>query len=309
MISIAGHRFRLVALGACSVWCAHSPDLLASHLLGYMFNETGTVAEADGSQAMNAPTLFLENGSSNADLHSGPGTGVSGSPGDRAFVGSGFSSRGRHGSDPDGQFSADFDAIDAFTSFTLGGWFKTNAGESIGGGDRIISNEPLLFGSSGYGLRAGNSATSSGVLTLRVEGTAVSSPEDSYADQDSYVNFAVTYDGNLTANNVQFYRGTLTTPLTAVGTPLTLDQGAVANEGEPLVIGNTVASLNGFAGLLDNIRIWDNVVPLTELEALRQDDIAGVGVGVVPEPGSLALIALGSLVLVGYRRAASTLRT
>lgn len=299
--STACVRSSMVAFGACCLLCSQSPAVQAAHVLGYAFNETGETAAPDGTAAASAPTLFLENGSADADLHSGPGTGVSGKTADRAFAGSGFTSRGRHGTEPDGQFSADFDAIDAFTSFTLAGWFKTNPGESIGGGRRIISNEPLLFGNTGYGLRAGASSASTGVLTLRVNGAGVSSPEGSFADQDSYVNFAVTYDGAASVDNVQFFKGTKGSPLMAVGGPLTLDRGPVVNETQPLVIGNTVASLNGFAGLLDNLRIWDNIVPIAALESLRQDDVAGVGI--IPEPGSVALLAMGALCLCASKRA------
>ena len=169
----------------------------ASHLLGYGFNETGTSAAADGSASTaGSPTLnLIGNSGSPADLHAGPGSGVSGAPGDRAFdntasTGILTASRGQH--------AADFNPIDGLTSFTLGGWFKlpSTATESIGRQAALIENGTIsvLDPLAGFRLRGGSRADS-GTLELRVNRDFEVESTAAYTEIGEWVNFAVTYDG------------------------------------------------------------------------------------------------------------------
>ena len=78
-----------------------------------------------------------------------------------------------------------------------------------------------------------------------------------------------------------------------------LNAGPAAQDAIPLTVGVTPTSgltFNPFNGLLDNIRIWDSVVPLAGLEAVRQGDVG------VPEPATGVLLALGFLASQGVRR-------
>jgi hypothetical protein len=272
----------------------------AAHVLGYGFNETGASAAADGSAATaGSPTLnLIGNSGTPADLHAGPGSGVSGAPGDRAFdntasTGILTASRGQH--------AADFNPIDGLATFTLGGWFKlpSTATESIGRQAALFENGTIsvLDPLAGFRLRGGATANS-GTLELRVNRDFMVESPAAYTEIGQWVNFAVTYDGTKSSNNVQFYKGTLTSPLALVSTG-SLNAGPAAQDAIPLTIGVTPTSgltFNPFNGLLDNFRIWDSVVPLAGLEAVRQGDVG------VPEPATGVLLALGLSISQGVRR-------
>ncbi|MDZ4819548.1 MAG: LamG-like jellyroll fold domain-containing protein [Planctomycetota bacterium] len=291
MKSFCGMLF--VGLAVCSA----APEARASHTLGYLFDETGVTATADGSAAAIAPMLFLEGGNGlSSDLHGEPGSGVSGLPGDRALdltstsgMGMSGGGRGRHAMAPNG-FNADFDAIDSSTAFTIAGWFKTDSTEQIGMNAVLVSNAPLLsFGpQGGFVLQGGNTP---GSLSLGVNTAALSNvnrvqSSPAFGATESWVNFAVTYDGTQTTNNVRFFRGTPDSPLVLTDT-LTLNAGVVGENNFPLIIGNTEANLNGFDGFLDNIRIWNEVIPLSALRTIGETDV-------VPEPCTLALLLAAS---------------
>lgn len=301
-------RFALRAgmLGACRcglviVACSIAASLpsrpaSAAQVLGYRFNETGNSAVADAIG--NPPLNFFNNSGAAADLHAGPGSGVSGSTNDRAFDNTASNgiltaSHGRH--------AADFDPIDGFTSFTLSGWFKlpANATESIGRQDALIENGTIsvLDAPGGFRLRGG-AVANSGRLELRVNRDFEVESSADYTEIGQYVNFAVTYDGTKTSNNVQFFKGTTTSPLALVSTR-TLNAGNVQPETIPLSIGVTRSSgltFNPFNGLLDNIRIFDSIVPLADLEALRFGDVN------VPEPSAALLVLAGLVPWAATRR-------
>jgi hypothetical protein len=291
-----GRQWQSIAAACClAVGIAAPAQCDASHLLGYLFNETGASAVADGSAADGGGNPLLNligNGGSPADLHAGPGSGVSGAPQDLAFDNT--TSNGIVNASH-GQHVVDFDPIDSLSAFTLAGWFKlpSTATESIGRQDALIENGTIsvLDAPGGFRLRGG-AVADSGRLELRVNRDFMVESSRVYTEIGEYVNFAVTYDGTKSTNNVQFFKGTTTSPLTLVDT-LTLNAGVVAPEAIPLSIGVTRTSgltINPFNGLLDNIRIWDTVVPLAGLEGVRQADVG------VPEPSSLGILVSGVLI-------------
>ena len=291
---------RLVGLAIVVIAC-WSTTAQASHVLGYQFDEIGNIAFADGGAASisGEPMLnFTANGGAAADLHGGPGSGVSGLPGDRAFDNT--ASNGIFGASH-GQHSADFNPIDGLSTFTLAGWFMlpSSATESIGRQDALIENGTIsvLEDPAGFRLRGGARADS-GTLELRVNRDFSIESSAAYTEIGEYVNFAVTYDGTSSSNNVQFYKGTTSEPLMLVDT-LTLDAGVVNPESIPLSIGVTQTSgltLNPFNGLLDNIRIWDFALSQSSLESLRRSDAA------VPEPASALLLLIGLVGACGRNR-------
>ena len=257
-------------------------------LLSYSFDETGNSAVATGTAASGGdPTLnFLSNTGAPADLHGGPGSGVSGDPSDRAFdntASSGLFNSSR------GQNSADFDSIDALESFTLSGWYMLPEGTArpIGNSDAIFENGSTRSGANagGYRLRAG-SGNSASSLRLSVNGIDTRESLPVFTEIGQYVYFAVSYDSTASSDNVKFYKGTTAGSVQLVDS-LTFNAGSVRQESIPLTVGVTPGSLftGQFNGLLDNLRIDGSVIPAATLES---DRLFGLGAAApsIANPGN-----------------------
>jgi|GEM_PF-4010930 len=270
---------------------------MGSHLLGYGFNTApGGVVPADGSVAGSAPALNIV---SPAAL--GPaGSGVSGAPADlaldnrlaNAMGGTANSSGGR------ATHAADFDSIDGLLKFTIAGWFRTDTLAAIGGNAAVYDNR-----SGVAGVRVHGDPNTPGNLVLAVDSGSNSSPGFSATQQ--WVNFAVTYDGTLPqpGPNVFFYAGGIGQPLALVGQGTNTNGSGndpATNETSPLSIGSRVlfgaTDADPFDGFIDNIRVWDTIVPLATLETIR------VGDSVVPEPASLTALAGTALLMLRRRK-------
>jgi hypothetical protein len=247
-------------------------------ILEYKFNETGTTAPSTGSDAT-AVTLRNSAGAA-TDLHSADSLGVSGLTGDRAFDNTTSTSMGGSGGRAD---QADLVAIDTLTSFTLQGWFKTDEATSLGNNARIFHN---VSGSNGFELYG-----SSGDFNFGVDNGNASTSGSNYGDTQTWIFFAVTYDGTLASNNVKFYKGSGTSTVTQVGTQ-TVDKSTVDDEKTGLGIGNKSGSSNfSFDGYLDNIRIFGSqsnnsgVLTLSQLETFRSGDVPPAVISTSPANG------------------------
>lgn len=266
----------------------------ATPILEYRFNETGTTAISSGTDS--TPVIFRKAADGTPiDSHSANGGGVSGLSGDRAFNNT-YSFRMGQGDDSDnaGRIAnqSDLDAIDSLTSFTLQGWFKTVPGQTIKDFARLFDNASTPTDpKGGYevygGVFANGKPVNPGRLTLLLNGTPVSTSTAAYSEQNTWVFFAVSYDGTKKTNNVKFYKGTKTSPVKLVNT-LTLAKGIVNSDPTELGIGNrdrrpldpTQVRDRPFDGYLDNMRIFgaktgvEGVLSLTELEAWRSGDVS-----------------------------------
>jgi len=251
---------------------------------GYVCSNTGsTTTEAEMRWASSAAdvTGVLSN------LHTASGGGASGFAGDRAFDNRGTDKMGNGATNCGwAQQVSEDNELDNLKSFTMQGWF--NAVTKIDANPGIFLNQS---GGYGYSL-AGNRSTTQGSLLLGVgDGTAYSTntPANSFADTNTWVFFAATFDGPDAGDNVKFYKGTKTTPVTLV------HQGRIpvettAGELQPLRLGEQYVSgaHRAFRGLLDNMRIFGSkldssgVLTQDELEQFRQDDIT--------EPTTIAVV-------------------
>jgi hypothetical protein len=264
-------------------------------LLEYEFNDSGTTTTSTGS----LPTVatMVNSGTTPTDLHGAAGSGVSGQSWDLAFnntASTGMGSAGTGG----GVSVGDLDAVDGLSSFTLQGWF--NSSTAIGGVARLFEKNAGA-GTSGFVLRAD---TTAGQLVLQVDNIAVTSSA-AFGATNEWTFFAVSYDGTLTTNNVNFYLGDTTDAVSLVGT-YTLNSGVVNANSVPIVLGNNT-SLTGFTnirpydGYLDNMRVYGEttgaggVLTLSQLEAVRAADL-------VPEPTVSMLLIGAGLVTVVFRR-------
>jgi hypothetical protein len=294
-------RYRYASiLSLIAAACLQLPSY-ANHILGYQFNDpTGSpTATADGSAAGSAPALnIVTPGVIGAD-----GSGVSGLPGDRAFNNSAATSMGGTINSSGGRatHASDFEAIDGLLKFTIAGWFKTASTTPIGGNAVLFDNRTGISG-----VRVHGDPNVPGSLTLAVDNGSNSST--GFSTTEEWVNFAVTYDGTILqpGPNVFFYAGGINTPLSLVGSGTNTNGSGndpATNDTNALSIGSRVlfgtSDADPFDGLIDNIRVWNEIVPLADLNAARVTDT-----GVVPEPASLSLLVASAGLLVLRRRIA-----
>lgn len=179
-------------------------------------------------------------------------------------------------------------ALDDLQSFTIMGWFNTKD-ENV-----QIGNNARLFNRNG-GIAV--LANPNGLLRLGVDGGWISSGQYLWGSSNTWVFFAISYDGTQTADNVKFYRGYTNWTDAALVSTVTLDKGIVTGgNSTPIVVGNNYYSETGadkpFDGYLDEFRIYGS-----KDDATGALDVNGISdyMNNVPEPATMALVGLGIL--------------
>ncbi len=179
--------------------------------------------------------------------------------------------------------------LQGLDALTLTGWFNLQA--EAANLDRLVSFADT--GGNGFELWFNGANT---IFTLNVDLVQADSAAVSGGfATDSWIFYALTYDGTQTTNNLNFYLADPSSAVTQLGTTLSLNAGTT---GSPDV--NFEVAGSGRSGLdrtpnafLSDIRVYEGVLNLAELEAVR--------VSAVPEPAT-ALLLLGSLGLLALRR-------
>ena len=255
----------------------------------YDFNETGNTPGSSGSARR--PLETRNDAGTNVELHTADADGVSGLSGDRAFDISGPSDHGSAASAATNGFRADqsdYAPLDGLAQFTISGWFRTDTTSSVAGKTpRVVNNHDNESGSAGDGFNLQFFSDTDGDLKLEIDddtGGGVNSTGTNYASKQTWVFFAVSYDGNATINNVKFYvgfrndaeaGGGLGSADVALVTTASLNRGPVDGESVGLTVGNRAASDRPFDGRLDEIRIDSAVLDAETLEAVREAALAG----------------------------------
>lgn len=285
-----GHRL-LAALCCLGLAVAFVQTSSATLLLQYTFDEasgdaldTGAAPAADGAFMNNATRTANTPGNVSAgalDMFTVPSAGAGN------YVTAG-----------------DVDKLDGLSAFTLTTWLNLQTND--GGNDRLLAKQnggPLYEGFS-WNLNDPNAGTRGAgnfrmYLFVGADKGFVYEPSDADTGADNQWRFlAVTYDGTLTTDNLKYYVGGVSTPVTQLGSTLTIDGGAtLASDAGLFSLGNTSAAPTANTappGFMDDARVYDEVLDLTGLDQVRLENI--------PEPATMALLGLAGAMLLRRRR-------
>jgi len=298
MMAIFHNSRALLPPGVIATLILLAAPATAQTILHYDFNETGTTAASQGSNA--TPVTMRNDAGTATDLHSAEARGVSGQAGDRSFQNTAVSDHGSAANAATNGFradQADNDPIDGLTSFTISGWFKTDNWSTLSGKTpRLVENHD---GSNGFNLQF--DTDSDGDLKLEIDSEASESNSGTsglYGAKNTWVFFAVRYDGTSSSNNVQYYRGFRNDAEAAAAgassaavqlvagncASCTLDRGPVNPDTAGLVIGNRDELSRPYDGFIDDIRIDSGLTALSTLETYRSGALA-------PDPITVAYVS------------------
>jgi hypothetical protein len=204
--------------------------------------------------------------------------------------------------------SGDADKLDGLNQLTLTTWLNVSAYTS--GNHRLMSKQAAgTFGGFSWNMNATPNSGTVGPDNFRLGlflGNNVNSSagnftsgfsNDDVGADNTWVFLAVTYDGTAATDNVRFYMGGVNTPVTMVGTPLTLAQLTIDGGPARFGVGFTEAAATAntsVIGLQDDVRVYGTTLGFGDLDAIRLQ--------AVPEPSALALMGGGMLALVAFGR-------
>lgn len=241
----------------------------ADIILEYKFNETGTTVACSTGADKTALTMRAADGKE-TDLHGAAGSGLTGTANDRAFDNTATVVLGNAGTGGGRADQADSSAINRLNSLTLQGWYKIPA---ISNGARLFEN-----GSGGEGFKLFFYGKSYLIFGHGVsKGSVADTCPVPYKDVNTWVFFAVTYDG--TSGTVKFYKGLKDSAVTLIHTVHSKHAGVLTKNTTGLAIGNIVGNNRPFSGLMDNFRIYGSqmdssgALSLDRLEEIRKMDI------------------------------------
>ena len=175
------------------------------------------------------------------------------------------------------------------SGLTICGWI--NAGSltwrGTGGFGNQLANAQDASNANGFGLAHKDDNSLQLAVNESVGGSTANRSSPSMIINDTnhpvanWIFFAVTYDGSLAANNLNFYWGDANNAATNdVVNPLTYNRGIINSPG-PLTLGNfnatttssgrTISGENAafFRGLIDEFHIFSRVLTLAEIQQMQ----------------------------------------
>lgn len=176
----------------------------------------------------------------------------------------------RYGSDAVGYDDLAEASLDNMRSFTICGWVKAQASSPFGGNARLFSRLGQL--------QIIATSAEPGKIDLYLPADAGSNPSAitvrsgsaAYNQTDTWIFFAITYNGTITSNNVKFYKGTQTQPAYLVSTGTANAGQLKGGATKYFVIGAYSANgTSSTAGYMDKFTVFTNGNSQTSPEHAR----------------------------------------
>ena len=257
----------------------------AALLVHYTFDNAADRL-ADTGTGTPAPLTAIGSNSFVTNTPSGSGAAYSNGAGSNAYLTTGTSGNPDTGTDPA--------TTDGLTPFTVTLWVNLQAAPAVN--DRLISDWNPVDLNQGFDLRINSDSASNFQLGAVVNNNTQFSSANILTANNGWAFIAFTYDGTQATNNALLYTGTASASTSTLGNALSINAGAMVNNSNDLQIGGTAASGSDRSpsALFDDVRMYDSVLTLEELELVRLAN--------VPEPGVVMLSLLGVLGFFVRRR-------
>ena len=257
----------------------------AALLLHYTFDNPADRLADTGTGTPAPLTAIGSTNSFDVNTPSGTGAAYNNGAGSNAYLTTGTLANPDGGTDPA--------KTDGLTQFTVTLWVNLQAAPIIG--DRLLSDWNTSL-TEGFDLRINTASASSFQLGAVVDNQSAFSTTNVTTANNNWAFIAFTYDGTQTSANALLYTGTTSSAASMLGTALTINAGAMANGTTDFQVGGTAATTNDRSpsALFDDVRMYDSVLSLEELELVRLANI--------PEPTVAVLSLIGTLGLLRRRR-------
>jgi hypothetical protein len=185
--------------------------------------------------------------------------------------------------------AGDVDKLDGLTQLTLTSWI--NLAGTPANGNRVMAKQLGSGNFDGFSFAlstptSGTISASNFQLNLALGGSsgfAFTTSGVNMSADNTWVFVAVTYDGTVTSQNLQFYTGTPAGAVSPFGTLKDVNVGPLVANANDFRVGASSAGTSSAPIRIDDTRVYNGVLTQSQLDVVRQE-------GLVPEPATLGLL-------------------